>query len=698
MFRQGLKIVSNPHFWVILALLAIGVVLHYPQQLLGISSPSVFSFLGLTRHAVERIFLLIPISYISYVFGLRVGLISLIVAAAIMLPRVFLISEYFPDSMLETIDVIVVGMLINLWFNSYKKEKERRQRMLSELETAHRQLQYHTEIIEEKEKRLATLNKISAAISQYLELAQILNSAINGVIDSMHIDAAWIHLLDGDNNELVLAAHHGICEEFTRLKVGYGLSGTVAETGQPLYIEDLSKDSRAAKTVQPQMHSALIVPLRAKGEVNGTLGVSSLSFRSFQQGEIELLTAIGNQIGVAIDDARLYQKQRKAADELRISEQRYRELFESAHDAIWVHDLDGNILTANSATETLGGYSLKELIGMNVRIFLPEESLNLAGRIKRSLLLGETVEQPYEQHLIRRDGTIAILQLATSLIKEDDKTVGFQHIARDVTREKEMQNKLSVAYHDLSESLQRLKESQEQLIQAEKLTSLGQLAASIAHEVNNPLAGVLVYTQLLAKKIKGDSIPKEVAQEYLSKMEFELIRSTKLIRNLLDFARQSPPAFRQVNLNDVVNRAFELVAHAAELQHVRVIKELDSSLPDLTADFDQLQQVCTNLILNAVQAMPEGGKLILRTSVKHDQLKIEVQDTGSGISPENMGKLFTPFFTTKRQVKGVGLGLAVAYGIVQRHKGKIEVQSKEGEGTTFTIYLPIHLEELKEKS
>ncbi len=199
------------------------------------------------------------------------------------------------------------------------------------------------------------------------------------------------------------------------------------------------------------------------------------------------------------------------------------------------------------------------------------------------------------------------------------------------------------------------------------------------------------------KKIAAGNMPKETALDYLSKMEFELIRSTKLIRNLLDFARQSPPAFREVNINEVVTRSFDLAAHSAELQHVQVTKELDPSLPKVIADFDQLQQVCTNLILNAIQAMPEGGILTLRTSVDNDQLKIEVQDTGHGISPENMRQLFTPFFTTKREVKGVGLGLAVAYGIVQRHKGKIEVQSKEGEGTTFTIYLPLHLEELKEK-
>ncbi len=241
--------------------------------------------------------------------------------------------------------------------------------------------------------------------------------------------------------------------------------------------------------------------------------------------------------------------------------------------------------------------------------------------------------------------------------------------------------------------LQKLRTTQEGLIQAEKLTSLGQLAASVAHEINNPLAGVLVYTQLLTRRITGDRFAKDVALEYLGKMESELTRSTRLVRNLLDFARQSPPRFWEVDVNEVINRSFDLAAHSAQLQHVQVVKELDAGLPKITADFDQLQQVATNLIMNAIQAMPKGGTLTIRTGAMDGQIKIEVQDNGVGISAENMRKLFTPFFTTKREVKGVGLGLAVSYGIVQRHRGRIEVQSKEGAGSTFTVYLPQHYEE-----
>jgi len=262
-------------------------------------------------------------------------------------------------------------------------------------------------------------------------------------------------------------------------------------------------------------------------------------------------------------------------------------------------------------------------------------------------------------------------------------------LANRVEKEEKARAELNIAHQELTTYVQRLKENEEQLIQTEKLTSLGQMAASIAHEVNNPLAGILVYTQLLIKKIAGDNISKEIALDYLSKMDSEITRSTKLIRNLLDFARQSPPTLREIELNDVVNQALDITAHSAELQRVEVIRELAPSLPKLMADFDQLQQVCTNLILNAIQAMPEGGRLTLHTSANSSQVIIEVQDTGCGISPENMRKLFTPFFTTKEKGKGVGLGLAVAHGIIQRHQGRIEVQTKEGEGTTFTMYLPL---------
>lgn len=382
---------------------------------------------------------------------------------------------------------------------------------------------------------------------------------------------------------------------------------------------------------------------------------------------------------------------------LEASERRYRGLLENAHDAIWEHDLEGRITAANHAVEAMSGYSQEQLRGMDARSLVTEDSLDLASQVRDNLLSGKPLEQPYEQRLIRKNGTVAILHVNTDLITEDGRPTGFLHIARDVTRERKMQDDLNKAYQELSESHQKLKESQESLIQAEKLTSLGQLAASVAHEVNNPLSGILMYTQLLIKKLTNDSMPKQTALEYLSKMESEIIRAAKIVFNLLDFARQSPPSFQEVNINEIVNRSMELASHTAKLQHVQVVRNLDRATPMAMGDPDQLQQVFTNLILNAIQAMPDGGTVTLHTAVDGSQIKVEVQDTGHGISPENMRRLFTPFFTTKREVKGVGLGLAVAYGIVQRHKGSIEVQSKEREGSTFTVLLP-HLNGLSSES
>ena len=253
---------------------------------------------------------------------------------------------------------------------------------------------------------------------------------------------------------------------------------------------------------------------------------------------------------------------------------------------------------------------------------------------------------------------------------------------------KELEDYGRVLEEKVEERTQELTKMQDHLIQSEKLASMGQLAASIAHEVNNPLSGVLIYNQLIAKKVARGDFTREAILDYLSKMEHELSRSTKLIRNLLDFAVQSEPKIKEVNINDVLNRALELAIHAGSKENTGVEKDL-RPLPTFMVDPDQLEQVFVNLIMNALQAMPTGGNLTLRTFMENQTLKIAVQDTGYGIPPENLSKIFTPFFSTKKEVKGVGLGLSVVYGIIQGLKGRIEVESKVGEGTTITVCLPI---------
>ncbi len=244
----------------------------------------------------------------------------------------------------------------------------------------------------------------------------------------------------------------------------------------------------------------------------------------------------------------------------------------------------------------------------------------------------------------------------------------------------------------LKERDEQLKEfMRQQLIRSERLATLGQLAAGVAHEINNPLSGVLTYIRLMRKRLEKKSEDGDF-RRYLDIMEKETDRCTTIVRNLLDFARQSKPNLKSVNVNQIINESLELLAHKLHLQNVEVEKRY-GDLPQIIADFAQLQQVFMNIIINAAEAMENGGKLtiITRTAFSAKMVEIEFTDTGKGIPAESLPKIFDPFFTTKP--KGTGLGLSVVYGIINRHQGQIEVKSEVNKGTTFTIRLPVNISE-----
>jgi signal transduction histidine kinase len=243
---------------------------------------------------------------------------------------------------------------------------------------------------------------------------------------------------------------------------------------------------------------------------------------------------------------------------------------------------------------------------------------------------------------------------------------------------------------ELNDNIERLQKTQQQLIQAAKLSALGQLSASVAHELNNPLAGVLIYTKLMMEEMRNNSFNKEKTLNYLDKIEVAIDHCSTITQGLLDFARQSTPSLRPVTICRVLDKAISLVGHQARMKGIKIDREEAAPSP-VMADYKQLIQVFVNLMVNAFQAMDDGGKLTIRSVLDEGNwVKISFQDTGYGISAENMEKLFTPFFTTKDEVKGVGLGLAVSQGIIERHGGRIEVQSEEGKGSSFIVYLPAH--------
>jgi two-component system NtrC family sensor kinase len=241
-----------------------------------------------------------------------------------------------------------------------------------------------------------------------------------------------------------------------------------------------------------------------------------------------------------------------------------------------------------------------------------------------------------------------------------------------------------------------LQQAQEHLVQREKMASLGTLAAVVAHEINNPLSGVLTYTKLVHKMMGKDGPQAERLDDirkYLKTMEGEIARCGDIVSNLLQFSRKSATPTEEANLNGIVERTLFLIGHKLKLQEIQLEKDFSPKMPPVLCDADQIQQALLAIFMNAVEAMPEGGVLNVATRLGgvmdggERWVQIEVTDSGVGIPPEVIGRLFDPFFTTKKEEKSVGLGLSVAHGIVKSHHGKIDVQSQPGK-TTFVITLP----------
>jgi two-component system, NtrC family, sensor kinase len=229
--------------------------------------------------------------------------------------------------------------------------------------------------------------------------------------------------------------------------------------------------------------------------------------------------------------------------------------------------------------------------------------------------------------------------------------------------------------------------TQRQLTQSEGLASLGRLAAGVAHEINNPLTGVLTFSSLLADE---PGLPPKMRED-LEVIVDETKRCRDIIRNLLDFARETEPEIGLVNINELTRKTIDIIRNQSLFQNILVEERLNPALPEIPTDANQIKQVLLNLVLNAAAAMPDGGRLTISTHLGVDGrfIKISVQDTGTGIPKEHLERIFDPFFTTKEQGKGTGLGLSVSYGIVQQHKGTITVTSQVGKGSTFDVNLPV---------
>jgi two-component system NtrC family sensor kinase len=595
------------------------------------------------------------------------------VIAAVLALMVFhragdLLSLFFPEAEIPVSGLIAESIALVTWFlmlvGTLFIANVFRSKVKTEQELLHRN------------RELGALNAIAETVSHSLDLDSILNDVLDKALEVMDMEAGLIHLLDEETDELIVAVHQGLSDRYVqgvnRLKVGEGLAGQVAQSGAPVVVADISSDPRLTRMVvkEEQKRAFVSVPLKARGKVQGTMNLVSRTFHQFTPQDIQLLTAIGDQIGMAIENARLFGEMVRAKTD-------WEATFAAMQDGIAIVDVDFHITRVNQALAEMFDLPAEQMIGRKCyEVFHGQEGPTGLCALKR---LAETREKVAFETIKTTVPNVLGISIYPLFNARGD-LMGAVHNFRDIAE---------------ADALRKL------AIQDEKLIAVGRLAASIAHEINNPLYCIQNCMDLLP----GETDERESAM-LLRLARGELDRVILTLQRMLDFARPTEDIPAPIDINQLLGNTLALTQQQLQYAKVQVKKDFDPELPHQVGLGDQLTQVFINMIFNAIEAMPIGGELRVTTRKGDaqkakklglvrvtDTIEVTFADTGCGIPPENMERLFEPFFSTKEEVEGVGLGLWISYGIIQKHKGTIEVDSRVGKGTTFTITLPVISEE-----
>jgi PAS domain S-box-containing protein len=424
---------------------------------------------------------------------------------------------------------------------------------------------------------------------------------------------------------------------------------------------------RAAREVTDSVRQTLeqldlnyFIPCRIRERTVAVLGLGKTVDGDFlSSDDVELVQTIAGYVAVALDNAQLYTSLEQKALEIARLKDFSENIVESLNVGVLAVDLGGIVESWNTRMEQLFNVSRQDAVGHQLRALLPEElASEIAARRDEEQITGI-----YKQRLHHQGKLLTLNVSITPLVSKSGERIGRLMLFDDVTQRERME---------------------EQMSQTEKLTSLGLLAAGVAHEVNTPLAVISNYIQMLAKQMpEGD--PRQGIIEKIVKQTF---RASEIVNNLLNFSRTSATELADIDVNRVVEETLSLVAHPLKTSQIQVVKQLGNTLPAVRGSANKLQQVFLNLFLNARDAMPSGGMLEVRTAAHNGSVEVEVVDTGAGIPREHIHRIFDPFFTTKASGRGTGLGLSVSYGIIKEHAGKIDVRSTPGKGTSFHVEFP----------
>lgn len=427
------------------------------------------------------------------------------------------------------------------------------------------------------------------------------------------------------------------------------------------------------------------LPCTARGRTVGYMGISRTADGDYLSSiDVELLVTLAGYVGIAIENARLYRSLERKVEEYERLKEFSENIVESINVGILAADLDDRVESWNSQIEKLSGVTREQALGRKLGDLFPVELAEQFERVKGETgihhiykFLLKPVAHPVLNGAATNGNGYGSLPALPAVSRETTLNIA---IAPLVSKDQEQIGRL-IIFDDVTDRA----ELEQRLVQADKLSSIGLLAAGVAHEVNTPLAVISTYAQMLAKQVAEDS-QKSMILEKIAKQTF---RASEIVNSLLNFSRTSSTSFGQVSLNRVIQETLSLLDHQLQKAGVQMKTELEPNLPAVQGNAGKLQQVFLNLFLNARDAMGGGGTLEVRTWSEGSGVRVEVADTGHGISPEHIHRIYDPFFTTKAARKGTGLGLSVTYGIIQEHGGSIEVFNRRSGGAAFRLELPV---------
>lgn len=523
------------------------------------------------------------------------------------------------------------------------KTKDEIEKLADEFNKMAEELQRTYTILEERNKELETSE------SRYKDLVE--NSP--EMIHSVDIDRYFVHV---NNTELNILGYS--LKEMQNKKI----EDVVPDEDKEKLVKHIARSAREGiSTIETQFISKTgkrtDVEVTATAQYHPITG-SFVKTRAFVR-DITDRKKLERQLKEYYDT--LEQKVNNRTKELKETKEYLENLLETANDVIYTLNSKGIITYVNKKIEEWG-YKKGELIGKSFLTILSDR--HQGERFRKTVTKG--VRQTYEVEVIDKSGDRKYAALSISPLRSNEgKIVEVLGIAKDITGQKLLE---------------------QQVIQAEKMSAIGQLAAGIAHEINNPLGGILNCLYNLRKK----RLSPEREEEYIKSMEDGIHRVQRTVDQLLDFSQQHEPKLTSVDINNLVEGVLSLINYAIKKNGIKLKKEFTESLPQLMADQHKMGQVVMNILLNAVQAIKGKGQIRVKTFKENGWCCIEVMDNGNGIPPDILPRIFDPFFTTKDVGKGTGLGLAVSRGIVEIHSGRIDVKSELGKGTTFTVKLPIN--------